>query len=203
VATRFELSLPDWASESLAAAPPQLDDEARMRWVIELARTNFERDTGGPFAAAVFEEGTGRVVSIGVNRVVPGSCSSAHAEVMALSLAAHGIRVNGIGPGTILTELAKTAVLGNRESERKILSRTPMGRMGEPDEIAQVAVFLASDAASYMTGQTLYPDGGRLAFLAYEAVTRRKPNARVEANIHAFGLMLLIALITVVTFRGN
>jgi len=42
-----------------------------------------------------------------------------------------------------------------------------------------------------------------LAFLAYEAVTRRKPNARVEANIHAFGLMLLIALITVVTFRGN
>jgi len=84
-------------------------------------------------------------------------------KVMALSLAAHGIRVNGIGPGTILTELAKTAVLGNRESERKILSRTPMGRMGEPDEIAQVAVFLASDAASYMTGQTLYPDGGRLA----------------------------------------
>jgi regulator of sigma E protease len=46
-------------------------------------------------------------------------------------------------------------------------------------------------------------DGGRLTFLAYEAVTRRKPNARVEANIHAFGLMLLIALITVVTFRGN
>ncbi|HEX7607503.1 MAG TPA: SDR family oxidoreductase, partial [Usitatibacter sp.] len=65
--------------------------------------------------------------------------------------------------GTILTELAKTAVLGNREAERKILSRTPMGRMGEPDEIAQVAVFLASGAASYMTGQTLYPDGGRLA----------------------------------------
>jgi glucose 1-dehydrogenase len=84
-------------------------------------------------------------------------------KVMALSLAAHGIRVNGIGPGTILTELAKTAVLGNRESERKILSRTPMGRMGEPEEVAQVAVFLASDAASYMTGQTLYPDGGRLA----------------------------------------
>ena len=84
-------------------------------------------------------------------------------KVMALSLAAHGIRVNGIGPGTILTELAKTAVLGNREAERKILSRTPMGRMGQPGEIAQVAVFLASDAASYMTGQTLYPDGGRLA----------------------------------------
>jgi NAD(P)-dependent dehydrogenase (short-subunit alcohol dehydrogenase family) len=84
-------------------------------------------------------------------------------KVMALSLAPHRIRVNGIGPGTILTELAKTAVLGNREAEKKILSRTPMGRLGEPAEIAEVAVFLASDAASYLTGQTLYADGGRLA----------------------------------------
>jgi glucose 1-dehydrogenase len=84
-------------------------------------------------------------------------------KVMALSLAPHRIRVNGIGPGTILTELAKTAVLGNKEAERKILSRTPLGRMGEPAEIASVAVFLASDDASYLTGQTLYPDGGRLA----------------------------------------
>ncbi len=84
-------------------------------------------------------------------------------KVMAVALATHRIRVNGIGPGTILTELAKTAVLGNREAERKILSRTPLGRMGDPDEIANVAVFLASDEASYVTGQTLYPDGGRLA----------------------------------------
>ena len=84
-------------------------------------------------------------------------------KLMSISLAPHGIRVNGIGPGTILTELAKTAVLGNREAERRILSRTPMGRMGDPAEIGSVAVFLASDEASYMTGQTLYPDGGRLA----------------------------------------
>jgi NAD(P)-dependent dehydrogenase (short-subunit alcohol dehydrogenase family) len=84
-------------------------------------------------------------------------------KVMAVSLAPHGIRVNGIGPGTILTDLARTAVLGNREAERKILSRTPIGRMGEPEEIASVAVFLASDEASYLTGQTIYPDGGRLA----------------------------------------
>jgi len=84
-------------------------------------------------------------------------------KVMAVALASHRIRVNGIGPGTILTELAKNAVLGNREAERKILSRTPLGRMGDPDEIANVAVFLASDEASYVTGQTIYPDGGRLA----------------------------------------
>ena len=84
-------------------------------------------------------------------------------KVMAVALAPHGIRVNAIGPGTILTELAKGAVLGNAEAERKILSRTPMGRMGEPEEVAKVALFLASDEASYMTGQVLYPDGGRLA----------------------------------------
>jgi NAD(P)-dependent dehydrogenase (short-subunit alcohol dehydrogenase family) len=84
-------------------------------------------------------------------------------KVMALALAPHGIRVNAIGPGTILTELAKGAVLGNAEAERKILSRTPLGRMGEPQEVANVALFLASDAASYLTGQTIYPDGGRLA----------------------------------------
>lgn len=84
-------------------------------------------------------------------------------KVMALSLAPHGIRVNAIGPGTILTDLARTAVLGNKEAERKILSRTPLGRMGEPSEVGSVAVFLASDEASYLTGQSIYPDGGRLA----------------------------------------
>jgi NAD(P)-dependent dehydrogenase (short-subunit alcohol dehydrogenase family) len=84
-------------------------------------------------------------------------------KVMALNLAPHGIRVNGIGPGTILTELAKKAVLGSPEARHTILSRTPMGRCGEPEEIASVAAFLASDDAAYMTGQTMYVDGGRLA----------------------------------------
>ena len=84
-------------------------------------------------------------------------------KVMALSLAPHGIRVNAVGPGTILTDLARQAVLGNAEAERRILSRTPLGRMGEPGEVAKAVLFLAGDDASYMTGQTLYPDGGRLA----------------------------------------
>jgi glucose 1-dehydrogenase len=84
-------------------------------------------------------------------------------RVMAIALAPHRIRVNAVGPGTILTDLARQAVLGNPAAERKILSRTPMGRLGEPDEVAKVALFLASDDASYMTGQVLYPDGGRLA----------------------------------------
>jgi NAD(P)-dependent dehydrogenase (short-subunit alcohol dehydrogenase family) len=84
-------------------------------------------------------------------------------KVMSLNLVEHGIRVNGIGPGTILTELAKKAVMASPESRNTILSRTPMGRCGEPEEVASIAAFLASDDASYMTGQTLYVDGGRLA----------------------------------------
>lgn len=84
-------------------------------------------------------------------------------KVMSLNLVEHGIRVNGIGPGTILTELAKKAVMASPESRHTILSRTPMGRCGEPEEVASIAVFLASDDASYMTGQTLYVDGGRMA----------------------------------------
>ena len=84
-------------------------------------------------------------------------------RVASIALAQHGIRVNAIGPGTILTELAKQAVLSSPEARHTILSRTPLGRCGEPDEIAAIAAFLASDDASYITGQTLYADGGRMA----------------------------------------
>lgn len=83
-------------------------------------------------------------------------------KVMALSLAPHGIRVNGIGPGSIMTELLDS-VMDNPELRNKILSRTPLGRIGEPHEVAGIAAFLASDDASYITGQTIYVDGGRLA----------------------------------------
>ena len=83
-------------------------------------------------------------------------------RVAAISLAEHGIRVNAIGPGTILTELAKQAVLSSPEARHTILSRTPLGRCGEPEEVAAIAAFLASDDASYITGQTLYADGGRM-----------------------------------------
>jgi glucose 1-dehydrogenase len=84
-------------------------------------------------------------------------------KVSAIELAPHKIRVVAIGPGTILTELAKKAVMSDAAGRAKILSRTPIGRAGEPEEVASVASFLASDDASYITGQTIYPDGGRLA----------------------------------------
>lgn len=82
-------------------------------------------------------------------------------KVMALSLAQHGIRVNAIGPGTIMTDMVE-AVAADAEAREKLLARTPAGRIGEPSEVASVAAFLASDQSSYVTGQTIYCDGGRL-----------------------------------------
>jgi NAD(P)-dependent dehydrogenase (short-subunit alcohol dehydrogenase family) len=82
-------------------------------------------------------------------------------KVMSLALAGKRIRVNAIGPGSINTEMYRT-VNADAQKRRAVLSRTPMGRPGEPDEVAKVAMFLASDDSSYITGQTIYPDGGRL-----------------------------------------
>jgi NAD(P)-dependent dehydrogenase (short-subunit alcohol dehydrogenase family) len=86
----------------------------------------------------------------------------------ALSLAPYGIRVNAIGPGTIETPMAAAVTGAQGEAMARVLSRTPLGRLGQPSEIAAIAAFLASDDASYITGQTIYADGGRLV-LAYLA----------------------------------
>ena len=83
-------------------------------------------------------------------------------KVMALGLAEHGIRVNAIGPGSIMTDML-TTVNADPEARNRLLSRTPLGRIGEAAEIAAIAAFLASDDASYITGQTIYAEGGRLS----------------------------------------
>ncbi len=82
-------------------------------------------------------------------------------KVMSLALADKGIRVNGVGPGSINTEMVR-AVNNDPAAWKRLMSRTPLGRLGEPEEMGNVAVFLASADASYVTGQTLYADGGRL-----------------------------------------
>jgi glucose 1-dehydrogenase len=84
-------------------------------------------------------------------------------RAMALALADHGIRVNAAAPGTIATELAREAVLTSEEARLRILGRTPMKRLGEPEEVADVVAFLLSDAARYMTGEIVHVDGGRMA----------------------------------------
>ena len=81
-------------------------------------------------------------------------------RAMAIALAPHGIRVNAVAPGSIMTRMLEN-VVDNPDSARRALSRTPLGRFGEPMEIARIAMFLASDAASYITGETIYADGGR------------------------------------------
>lgn len=78
----------------------------------------------------------------------------------AVAFAPHDIRVVGVGPGTIDTEMVRGDFVSNA-TDRAILARTPLGRYGTAAEIAAVVAFLASDDASYITGETIYPDGGR------------------------------------------
>ena len=81
-----------------------------------------------------------------------------------LALADKGIRVNAVGPGTVRTELSESALGYGGESAamKRVLARTPLGRLAEPEEIADAALFLASDDAAYLTGHTIFVDGGRL-----------------------------------------
>lgn len=82
-------------------------------------------------------------------------------KASSLALAQHGIRVNAVGPGSINTEML-TAVNSSPEAMATVMSRTPLQRLGEPREIADVVAFLCSEKASYITGETIYVDGGRL-----------------------------------------
>ena len=73
---------------------------------------------------------------------------------------------NGIGPGSVATEMFQKNIATNEKALEAIMSRTPMKRPADPSEIASIAVFLASEDSSYITGQTIFADGGRLP-LAY------------------------------------
>ena len=81
------IELPAWVEEHVSPSDPVMGDEARMRLVVRLARENVVRGAGGPFAAAVFERDSGRVVSVGLNLVVPLRSSLLHAEVVAILMA--------------------------------------------------------------------------------------------------------------------
>lgn len=105
---------------------------------------------------------------VAASNLVPYSAAKAGSSQltrgMAVALAPYNIRVNAIGPGTIGTEMTlASGVTANEDALRLVLSRTPLGRLGKPEEIASVAAFLASDDSSYITGQTIFTDGGRLS----------------------------------------
>ncbi|MFN8493097.1 MAG: nucleoside deaminase [Caldilineaceae bacterium] len=101
------LTMPDWAVQELAQLPTHFPTvEERMAAVIRFSRLNFEHNTGGPFAAGVFERDSGKLVVIGVNRVMATNCSSAHAEIMTLSLAQKMLGAYDLGgPGQPVHQL--------------------------------------------------------------------------------------------------
>ncbi len=94
----LHFAMPKWAVQALNDMPSHLaSHEERMAAVIEFSRQNFLNNTGGPFAAGVFERDSGRLLVIGVNRVMHHNCSSAHAEIMALSMAQKMLGVYDLG----------------------------------------------------------------------------------------------------------
>lgn len=127
------------------AAARTMIAQGRGGWIINMSSVNAHLAIPNSVAYAVSKGGMKQLTA-----------------VMAVALIRHNILVNAIGPGTILTEMAKNSLMKNEEQRRMILSRTPIGRCGEPSEVAGIASFLASDDASYIVGQTIYPDGGRM-----------------------------------------
>ena len=96
------LSLPEWIDDFLKQYQfPLVSNEERMRFVLKLTLQNIEKNTGGPFGAAVFERESGQLVSVGVNVVLKQGCSAAHAEMMAIMLAQQELGTHDLG----ITEL--------------------------------------------------------------------------------------------------
>ena len=118
----------------------------------------------GPGSAVINMSSVNAVLAIPnqIPYVVSKGAMKQLTNVTALALAAKGIRVNAIGPGSIMTDMLRGIMAEDDAARDRIMSRTPLGRAGEPEEVAAVAVFLASEDSSYLTGQTIYPDGGRL-----------------------------------------
>lgn len=119
----------------------------------------------------MLKQGKGAIINIssmasqyGIPKVIAYTASKSAIEgmtrAMAVELSPKGIRVNCIAPGFIATDMSARALNGDQERMQKVLSRTPMGGLGQPSDVAESALFLASEGAKYITGAVLPVDGG-------------------------------------------
>jgi NAD(P)-dependent dehydrogenase (short-subunit alcohol dehydrogenase family) len=122
-------------------------------------------------ARCMIEKGQGSIINIssmasqyGIPKVIAYTASKSAVEgmtrAMAVDLSPRGIRVNCIAPGFIATDMSAKALNNDPERKQKVLARTPMGMLGDPSDVGDAALFLASDAARYITGVVLPVDGG-------------------------------------------
>lgn len=125
----------------------------------EVIKTMLDKNTGG----AVINISS-MASQYGIPKVIAYSASKAAIEgmtrAMAVELSPKGIRINCIAPGFIATDMSAKALNSDPERKQKVMSRTPMGHLGTPENIGDAALFLASDAAKYITGVVLPVDGG-------------------------------------------
>ncbi|QKT03731.1 glucose 1-dehydrogenase [Ectothiorhodospiraceae bacterium 2226] len=157
--------------------------------VLDLELGDFERvldvNLRGPFLCAqeaarrMVPQGAGVILNISsVHEHIPHAryahyCASKGGlkmlmKTFALELASRGVRVNNIAPGAIATRMNRDW-LHTPERQQQVAAKIPAGRVGEPEEIADAAVFLASDAARYITGTTLFVDGGMTLYQNFAA----------------------------------
>ncbi len=106
----LSITIPDWLVAAAAECPLLTTPEARMAFVIDIARRNIDNGSGGPFAAAVFETASGRLLAVATNLVLASRCSAAHAELLALSLAQRTVGGYDLGaPGLPVCEIVSSA----------------------------------------------------------------------------------------------
>mmetsp|Transcript_6645 Transcript_6645/g.18543 ORF Transcript_6645/g.18543 Transcript_6645/m.18543 type:complete len:269 (+) Transcript_6645:217-1023(+) len=160
VAPFLEMSEDDWDSViDINLKGVFLTCQAGARQMVEQNKTTPGK--GGAIITMSSVNGVTAIPSIASYNASKGGIQNL-TRCMALALVEHNIRVNAVGPGSIMTEVLQ-AVANDKSKMANILSRTPMGRAGDPKEIGEVCQFLASDESSYITGQTIFADGGRMA----------------------------------------
>jgi gluconate 5-dehydrogenase len=153
-------------------APLEQMDEAQWREVIDTNLTSAFLVTRAVVPAMIARK-NGKIINTcsvmsELGRTTTGNYAAAKGglkmltRAMATEWSRHNIQVNGIGPGYFITDLTR-ALADNPEFNRWICQRTPAGRWGDPSELVGAAVFLASHASSYVSGQVLYIDGGLTA----------------------------------------